>query len=170
MVDLTLFLVYDFCVLFFNQREQQEATAIQARQEQEDAARIQEEQETQAALEEAMEMSRQLSQEQKIERLKQELPEEPPRNASRKNTTKLKVRLGSGAPIMRSFYKETTIRTVRNWVEVEMSERGSHIIHFRINCNMPKVSYGEEDTQEEDTLESTGLHPSAMLYVQDMDS
>ena len=47
-----------------------------------------------------------------------------------------------------------------------------NITNFRLNCNMPKCSYGEMDVEgkHELTLESSGLHPSAMLYVQDMDS
>lgn len=116
-----------------------------------------------------MELSRQLSHTQNIAQLKNELPSEPSKGT--RGVTKLKVRLGSGKPIMRSFEKETPIRIVRNWVLIEMSKRDDiNIVHFRINCNMPKRSYGSDDICENDTLETTGLHPSAMLYVQDMDS
>ena len=132
---------------------------------------MQEQEETEAALQEAMSMSRQLSLKTNIERLKNQLPSEPLKGV--KNVTKLKVRLGgSGAPIMRRFKKETSVSVVRSWVLVEMVSRDLNITNFRLNCNMPKCSYGEMDVEgkNELTLESSGLHPSAMLYVQDMDS
>jgi hypothetical protein len=116
-----------------------------------------------------MEMSRKLSSKSNAERLKKELPPEPPKGT--RGVTKLKVRLGTGPPIMRCFERDTTIRMVLNWVAVEMSDRDVEITNFRINCNMPKCSYGDDDENVDiSTLETTGLHPSAMLYVQDMDS
>jgi hypothetical protein len=154
---------------FYLQREQQERDEQQRRQQEEEEARLQEEEEAREALEEAIEMSRQLSFGQKIEQLKNELPEIPPKDL-RKGVTKIKVRLGGGGQMMRSVYKETTIQSLRNWILVEMSERDINITNFRINCNMPKVSFGDDDTNDCDTLETTGLHPNAMLFVQDMDS
>lgn len=151
------------------QREQREATELQTQRDQEEQERMQEEQETQAALQEAMDMSKILTTKSNADRLRALLPDEPPKGT--KGVTKLKVRMLTGRPITRSFEKTTSIVQVRNWITVEMSDRDNGIANFRLNCNMPKCSFGYgDDLDENATLESTQLHPSAMLYVQDMDS
>ena len=82
---------------------------------------------------------------------------------------------------MRKFEKDTTIGVVRDWVFVELVAReeemkrqegeGALVVrNFRLNCNMPRCSFGDGPEDAAQTLESTGLHPNAMLYVQDLDS
>ena len=161
------------------QREREERErAERIEREREQAEREQEEAETAAQLEEAVALSRHLSRQNAAEQKRAALPPEP---ASARGCTKLKVRLPAGAPVTRKFEKETTIAIVRDWVfvelvarEEEMKRSGAQdtpiVRNFRLNCNMPRCSFGEEAEDTAQTLESTGLHPNAMLYVQDLDA
>ena len=163
-----------------DQRREREELERAARvdREREEAEREQEEAETAAQLQEAVALSLQLSRQNAAEQKRAALPPEP---ASARGCTKLKVRLPEGAPVTRKFDKHTTIGVVRDWVFVELvareeemkrqGEEGALVVrNFRINCNMPRCSFGDGDEDAAETLESTGLHPNAMLYVQDLDS
>eukprot|EP00605_Chrysophyceae_sp_TOSAG23-4_P000512 GSChrysophyteH1.ASY1.ANO1.574.1 assembled CDS len=99
-----------------------------------------------------------------LKQKKESLDSEP--NAA-PHVTALRVQLPSGQKLNRRFLKSDTVETLRNWLDVYFAENDSiSIANYTLCTSFPK----KEVTELTASLESLGLHPRGMLYVQDLDA
>ncbi|OWZ15989.1 hypothetical protein PHMEG_00010271 [Phytophthora megakarya] len=66
------------------------------------------------------------------------------------------------------FYAHDTLKTVRDFIDVEFFDREITIRNFELATNFPKKVYGPELLDV--TLAEAGLAPQALVFVQDLDS
>jgi len=159
------------------------ARAEEAKRESEEEERRQQEE-----LAEAVELSKKLTQQDTIRKLRESLPTEPDTGAVDVST--IRFQLPTGKKLSRRFAKTDTIQIVFNFLTLHFDElgeaaaaaaaadsvgvesggestgTGGKITNFSICTHFPKV----ELTDMTQTIESAGLHPRGMLYVQDLDA
>lgn len=161
-------------------REQQEREyndSLRADQEREEAlrraaderTRLKEEEEEKKALTEAVELSKQLSRQQKLDEKKRRVGEEPENNP--KVNTRLQLKYPDGSRTIRRFPKTSTVNLVRDFIDIEIITKNLGIENYSLNLNFPKRTFHNTDEESNAlTLEEAGLHPQAVLFVQNLDS
>ncbi len=91
-----------------------------------------------------------------------ELPPEPPTSA---DATIVLVRMPDGPRISRRFAKDTPLQIVRTWV-VGASPPERPMRDFELVSNYPR--FAATAANQALTLDSSGLHPQATLFVRDL--
>ncbi|CAH0478272.1 unnamed protein product [Peronospora belbahrii] len=91
----------------------------------------------------------------------------PPPGADYK-TAVLKFHLHNGTRLDHIFYAHDTLKTVRDFIDVEFFDREITIRNYELATNFPKKVYGPEVLDV--TLTDAGLAPQALVFVQDLDS
>ncbi|KAH7487670.1 hypothetical protein PRIC1_011776 [Phytophthora ramorum] len=91
----------------------------------------------------------------------------PPPGADYK-TAVIKFHLHNGTRLDHIFYAHDTLKTVRDFVDVEFFDREIPIRNYELATNFPKKVYGPELLDV--SLTDAGLAPQALVYVQDLDS
>lgn len=72
------------------------------------------------------------------------------------------------AQVDRRFNEDGNVGEIRGFVTLHLHDSEIDIKNFSMSTNFPRRTYGEED----DALSMTeaGLHPTAMLFVHDLDA
>ncbi|KAG7384714.1 hypothetical protein PHYPSEUDO_002359 [Phytophthora pseudosyringae] len=91
----------------------------------------------------------------------------PPPGADYK-TAEVKFHLHNGTRLDHIFYAHDTLKTVRDFIDVEFFDREITIRNYELATNFPKKVYGPDLLDV--TLTDAGLAPRALVYVQDLDS
>ncbi|KAF1790115.1 Ubiquitin-related domain [Phytophthora cactorum] len=91
----------------------------------------------------------------------------PPPGADYK-TAVIKFHLHNGTRLDHVFYAHDTLKTVRDFIDVEFFDREITIRNYELATNFPKKVYGPELLNV--TLTDAGLAPQALVFVQDLDS
>ncbi|KAG1685430.1 hypothetical protein DVH05_017769 [Phytophthora capsici] len=91
----------------------------------------------------------------------------PPPGADYK-TAVIRFQLHNGARLDHIFYAHDTLKTVRDFVDVEFFDRDISIRNYELATNYPKKVYGPDLLDV--SLTEAGLAPQALVYVQDLDS
>ncbi|KUF90902.1 hypothetical protein AM588_10002826 [Phytophthora nicotianae] len=91
----------------------------------------------------------------------------PPPGADYK-TAVIKFHLHNGTRLDHIFYAHDTLKTVRDFIDVEFFDREISIRNYELATNFPKKVYGPELLDV--TLTDAGLAPQALVFVQDLDS
>ncbi|KAI9985261.1 hypothetical protein PInf_004587 [Phytophthora infestans] len=91
----------------------------------------------------------------------------PPPGADYK-TAVIKFHLHNGTRLDHIFYAHDTLKTVRDFIDVEFFDRKITIRNYELATNFPKKVYGPEILDV--TLTDAGLAPQAFVFVQDLDS
>jgi FAS-associated factor 2 len=161
-------------------REQQEREyneSLRADQEREEAlkreaderTRIIEEEEERKSLKEAMELSKKLTQQQKIDEKTIRVGEEPEHNP--KMNTRLQLKYPDGTRTIRRFSKTATLNLVCDFIDIEMITKNLEIENYSLNLNFPRRTFRCRDEETSIlTLEEAGLHPQAVLFIQNLDA
>ena len=136
--------------------------------EADERTRLAEQAEEEASLREAMELSRELTRQQKLEEKKARLLEEPPVGPQ---TTRLQLKLPNGKKLLRRFPKEATLLNVRDFIDISLSENGvEDIEEYSLNLNFPKRVFYPNDEDNTLSMESSGLHPQAVLFIHNLNA
>ena len=90
------------------------------------------------------------------------LPDEPTAGA---DVAIVRFQLPSNAKITRRFKKDDSIQVLYDWLDVHFYDNKSETKRFSVSTAHPKV----ELTNMNATVDSVGLFPRGMLYVQDLD-
>ena len=99
------------------------------------------------------------------QRKRESLPAEP---AKGKDTTNLRLNLPNGKRVQRRFDKACSLQQVKDYVELTCYDQGLELCNFALATNFPKRTYSaDEDTL---SLEEAGLHPQAVIFIQDLDA
>ncbi|KAE8898369.1 hypothetical protein PF005_g27038 [Phytophthora fragariae] len=165
-------------------REYQESLAADRRREQEareqaereEVERLRKEEEERRAEEEARRAEEEKIRQEKdyeaeIERKRARVADGPKTRAppgSDVKTAVIKFHLHNGTRLDHIFYAHDTLKTVRDFVDVEFFDREITIRNYELATNFPKKIYGPELLDV--TLADAGLAPQALVYVQDLDS
>ena len=92
--------------------------------------------------------------------------DEPPSASAGIDACTIRFQLPSGMKINRRFLKADTVQYLFDWLDVYFNDTASiTTVNYSLSTAFPKV----ELTDLAATLDSYGLHPKAMLYVQDLD-
>ncbi|KAG6612022.1 putative regulator of the ubiquitin pathway (contains UAS and UBX domains) [Phytophthora cinnamomi] len=165
-------------------REYQESLAADRRREQEareqaereEKERLQKEEEQRRAEEDARRAEEEKIQQEKeykaeVEAKRARIADGPktraPPDADYK-TAVIKFHLHNGTRLDHIFYAHDTLKTVRDFIDVEFFDREITIRNYELATNFPKKVYGPDLLDV--TLADAGLAPQALVYVQDLDS
>ena len=120
-------------------------------------------------LKEAMELSKKLTQQQKLDEKTIRVGEEPEHNP--KMNTRLQLKYPDGTRTIRRFSKTATLSLVCDFIDIEMITKNLEIENYSLNMNFPKRTFccRDEETSKL-TLEEAGLHPQAVLFIQNLDA
>ena len=133
------------------ERREREAAESRAREEE---VRVQQEREAAVAEEAKATMQRRVEQ----------MQAEPTTST---DVATVRFQLPNGSKVTRRFEKGALIRSVYDWLEVHLFSVQSETTRFSISTAHPKVELKDEHLDS--TVESVGLFPRGMLYVQDLD-
>ena len=76
-----------------------------------------------------------------------------------------------GSRTIRRFPKTSTVNLVRDFIDIEIMTKNLGIENYSLNLNFPKRTFHNKDEEANAlTLEEAGLHPQAVLFVQNLDS
>ena len=125
--------------------------------------------EEQKALNEAMELSKKLTRQQIVEEKKNRVGDEPEND--RNLNTRIQLKYPDGSRTIRRFSKLVTLDLVRDFVDIEIITKELEIENYSLNLNFPKRTFRKDDEETKHlTLEEAGLHPQAVLFVQNLDA
>mmetsp|Transcript_8129 Transcript_8129/g.10771 ORF Transcript_8129/g.10771 Transcript_8129/m.10771 type:complete len:452 (+) Transcript_8129:91-1446(+) len=131
--------------------------------ERERKAKEEEEERQREEMEKALEISRKLNKEATLKQKKDNLSPEPPQGP---DTTRLRLQFPNGAKVDRRFLNSDSLQVVRDYIDIHFGENDIEIENYSISTNYPKRTF--EDSQQ--SLLDSGLHPQAVLYIQDLDA
>ena len=138
------------------------------KREADERARLAQQAEEEASLKEAMELSKQLTRQQDFEEKKARVLEEPPGGPE---TTRLQLKLPNGKKLLRRFPKRATLLNVRDFVDTSLSENGMNDIDsYSLNLNFPKRTFYPNDEDNSLSMENSGLHPQAVLFIHNLNA
>ena len=153
-----------------NEQDREYEEALEADRRRAEEAKAKEAAEREAAeaqeLEAAVELSRQLSHESDVQRKKDRLVEEPPAGP---DSTNLRINLPAGGRLQRRFPRTAPVQAVRDFIDVTFSDQGVDIVNYNLTSNFPRCTFEAGDDSKK-SLEEAGLHPQAVLFVQNLDS
>ncbi|GBG31591.1 FAS-associated factor 2 [Hondaea fermentalgiana] len=96
------------------------------------------------------------------------LPPEPPAQSDGSTTT-IRFQLPNGGRFNRRFTADTSMETLRNYVDCQLYEMDPSITNYSVSLNYPRKTFGPDDDLTA-TLQENGLVPQAVLYVQNLDA
>ena len=138
------------------------------RREADERTRLAQQAEEEASLKEAMELSKQLTRQQDLEEKKARVLEEPP---SGPETTRLQLKLPNGKKLLRRFPKRATLLNVRDFIDTSLSENGMNGMYiYSLNLNFPKRTFYPNDEDNSLSMENSGLHPQAVLFIHNLNA
>mmetsp|Transcript_282 Transcript_282/g.495 ORF Transcript_282/g.495 Transcript_282/m.495 type:complete len:116 (+) Transcript_282:217-564(+) len=112
----------------------------------------------------ALELSRKMTKEAELKRKRDALPPEPPAGPG---ATRLRLQLPHGAKVDRRFDADAPLRVVGDFIDVHFADNEIEIENYSVSTNFPKRTFAELGAE---TLRAAGLHPQAVLFVQDLDA
>nr|CCA27208.1 conserved hypothetical protein [Albugo laibachii Nc14] len=141
-------------------------------QEEQIAQQNQEEEERQCAVRQEKEMA---EQKQKILDMKRESVRANPAPSSdttieggEDRVVMLRFRLHNGTKFERRFLCNDTLQFVRDFLDVELHDRGVEITNYELATSYPKRVFGT--TEVDLSLKDAGFVPQALIYVQNLDT
>ena len=69
----------------------------------------------------------------------------------------------------RRFHQDGTVREIRDFVTLYLEDNDITIKNFSMSTNFPRRTFKQGDDDDISVTEA-GLHPTAMLFVQDLDA
>jgi hypothetical protein len=84
-------------------------------------------------------------------------------------TTTVRFQLPCGARFQRVFRSSDTLGSLRDYVFVELADRGKPITNYAVALNFPKKTFGPEADLAQ-SLKDCDMVPQAVLFIQDLDS
>lgn len=137
---------------------------LRKQEEEEELARLEVEERNRGELEAAMELSKKLTKDSEILKKRQNLPPEP--DASMSEAATIRFQLPTGTKILRRFHKEDTVQTLYDYLSVHFADTKSEVNNFSVSTHFPKV----ELTDMTASIDTVGLFPRGMLFVQNLDT
>ena len=80
-------------------------------------------------------------------------------------TATVRFQLPNNSKVTRRFDKEASVQELYDWLEVYFYDNNSDTKRFSLSTTHPKVELEDMGA----TVNSVGLFPRGMLYVQDLD-
>ncbi len=147
----------------FRESEAQDRRNRELREQEEREERQRAEQEARAQREAAQaEEAAATAKASSIESKKAAMPTEPMASA---DVATVRFQLPTNAKVTRRFKRDALVKDMHDWLEVYFYENKSDTKRFSVSTAHPKV----ELTDMGATVDSVGLFPRGMLYVQDLD-
>ena len=85
--------------------------------------------------------------------------------------TRLQLKYPDGSRTIRRFSKLATLNIVRDFIDIEIITKELEIENYSLNLNFPKRTFRNDDEKTNNlSLEDAGLHPQAVLFIQNLDA
>ncbi|CAM9395024.1 unnamed protein product [Scytosiphon promiscuus] len=102
-----------------------------------------------------------------LESIRSRVREEPPPGG---NTARIRLQLPNGSKVERRFDGDGTVGEIRGFVTLYLEDNDIPIKNFSMSTNFPRKTYSQEDGDDALSVVEAGLHPTAMLFVHDLDA
>ncbi|CAN0017958.1 unnamed protein product, partial [Hapterophycus canaliculatus] len=102
-----------------------------------------------------------------LEDLRSRVRDEPPAGG---NTARIRLQLPNGSKVDRRFDGDGTVGEIRGFVTLHLQDNDIPIKNFSMSTNFPRRTYVQEDGDDDLSVVEAGLHPTAVLFVHDLDA